>query len=79
MKDSIKKIKSFILSNWLFLLLFIFIIVITTVKLPYDVEMPGGTIDLGDRVYVDGKKMDIDGTFNMAYINNTRTCRNKFI
>ena len=69
MKDSIKKIKSFILSNWLFLLLFIFIIVITTVKLPYDVEMPGGTIDLGDRVYVDGKKMDIDGTFNMAYVS----------
>ena len=69
MKDGLNKIKAFIQSNWLFISLFVFIIVITTVKLPYDVEMPGGTIDLGNRVYVDGKKTNIDGTFNMAYVS----------
>lgn len=69
MKDGLNKIKAFIRSNWLFISLFVFIIVITTVKLPYDVEMPGGTIDLGNRVYVDGKKTNIDGTFNMAYVS----------
>lgn len=30
--------------------------------------MPGGTINLGNRVTVDGEKVSVEGSFNMAYV-----------
>mgnify|MGYP000050916278 CR=1 FL=1 len=61
-------LKKFIKENWLFLLILIIFFVVNFVRLPYEVEMPGGTIDLGNRITVDGKKPDIKGSFNMAYV-----------
>ena len=63
------KVKDFIKNNWLFTLLVIFVICCTFIRLPYDVEMPGGIIDLGNRVKVDGKEVPIEGSFNMAYVS----------
>lgn len=33
--------------------------------------MPGGIIDLGNRIKVDGKTPNIDGSFNMAYVSTS--------
>ncbi len=64
-----KRIFEFIKNNLLFCFLLVLIIVCTVVRLPYDVEMPGGTIDLGNRVRVDGEEVEIKGSFNMAYVS----------
>ena len=64
-----KKVFEFIKSNLLFCILLILILVCTVVRLPYDVEMPGGIIDLGNRITVNGEEVKIDGTFNMAYVS----------
>lgn len=65
-----EKIKRFMKNN---LGLIIFVVVFVTFtfgRLPYDVNMPGGLIDLSDRVEVNGKDVDIEGTFNMAYVSS---------
>ena len=64
-----ENIKNFILSNFSFLIFLILILIVTFVKLPYQVEMPGGTIDLSNRVIINGEKVEIDGTFSMAYVS----------
>lgn len=67
------KIYDFIKENIKDLLFFFFWIVFVyvicfAIKIPYEVEMPGGTIDLGNRVTIDGEKTEIEGSFNMAYV-----------
>lgn len=61
-------IKRFMKDNLLIIILFI-LVVSTFIKVPYEVNMPGGLIDLGNRVKVDGKEVEIDGSFNMAYVS----------
>lgn len=61
--------KRFMKDNGLFLFLIILILVITFVRVPYEVNIGGGTIDLGNRVLINDKGTDIDGTFNMAYVS----------
>ncbi len=63
------RFKNFMKENFLFLLFLILFIVVTFVRVPYEVNMPGGVIDLGNRVTVDGESVSIDGTFNMAYVS----------
>ncbi len=62
-------IKNFIKNNIGFVITLIVMVILVTVKLPYEVEMPGGIIDLSDRITVDGKDADIEGSFNMAYVS----------
>lgn len=64
-----EKIIRFIKDNLLFTILLIIILACTFVRLPYEVEMPGGIIDLGNRVKVDGQGVEIKGSFNMAYVS----------
>jgi PDZ domain-containing protein len=64
----LKNLGNFIKDNLLFFILLVLILVCTVIKVPYAVEMPGGTIDLSDRVTVNGDELDIDGSFNMAYV-----------
>ena len=59
---------SIIKNNIFFILAIILILVINFVKIPYEVEMPGGVINLSDRIKVDGKTLDVSGSFNMAYV-----------
>ena len=63
-----RALKSFIRENLLFLIIIITILVVNFVKVPYDVEMPGGIINLNDRINIDGKKIDIKGSYNMSYV-----------
>ena len=61
-------LKKFIRDNWLFLIVAIFLFVCAFGRVPYEVNMPGGTIDLENRVTVNGEEADIKGSFNMAYV-----------
>ena len=61
-------IKNFMKGNFLFFILLI-LIVCTFIRIPYEVNMPGGLINLGNRVTVDGKEASIEGSFNMAYVS----------
>lgn len=64
-----EKIKSIMKDNWLFFILLAFILICLFVKVPYEVNMAGGTIDLGNRVSVNGETPEIEGSFNMAYVS----------
>lgn len=65
-----EKLKSFMKNYGGFLVFLLVFGVITFGRLPYDVNMPGGLIDLSDRVEVNGEDVEIDGTFNMAYVSS---------
>lgn len=69
MKNIFSKIGSFIKNNLLFCIVIFILVLFTVIRLPYDVEMPGGTIDLGNRVKVNGESVNIEGSFNMAYVS----------
>ncbi|HAB66784.1 MAG TPA: hypothetical protein DCE23_05400 [Firmicutes bacterium] len=65
-----EKIKTFMKENWSFLLsVIVIILVFFVIKLPYEVEMPGGIINLNDRVEINGEKREINGSLNMAYVS----------
>lgn len=63
------RFKKFMKDNWLFLTILVVVLLVMVVKVPYEVNMPGGVIDLGNRVTVNGEITEIDGTFNMAYVS----------
>lgn len=64
-----EKFKNFMKDNGLFLFLLTIILIFAFVKVPYEVNMSGGTIDLGNRVLINDKETNIEGTFNMAYVS----------
>ena len=64
------KIKNFMKRNIGLILFVIAFLTVTMVRLPYDVNMPGGTINLSDRIQVNGNDVSIEGTFNMAYVSS---------
>lgn len=61
-------IKDIIKRNLWFFIGLLLIILLTVIKVPYEVMLPGGTIDLTDRISIDGKEIDLEGSFNMAYV-----------
>lgn len=61
-------LKRFIKDNLFFLIGISILLIINFVKVPYEVMMPGGTIDLTDRVSIDGEAPSLKGSFNMAYV-----------
>ena len=69
MKNGFNKLFNFIKNNLFFCIVLLVIILLAVIRLPYDVEMPGGTIDLGNRVKVNGESVNIEGSFNMAYVS----------
>ena len=63
-------IKKFMKNYGFLLLTLVVFLILTFGKVPYDVNMPGGLIDLSDRVEVNGESVSVDGTFNMAYVSS---------
>jgi len=62
------KVKSYIISNYKFLLLIIAMFLLFQIELPYIIYKPGGSINLNKRVVVeDGFKSS--GSFEMAYVS----------
>lgn len=61
--------KGFIKNYYPVLIVLFVVIFINYVKVPYEIMMPGGMINLTDRISIDGEKVDLDGSFNMAYVS----------
>lgn len=64
-----ESLKAIMKEYGFFLLGILIFLICLFVKLPYEVDMPGGIIDLGNRVTIDGETVPIEGTFNMAYVS----------
>lgn len=63
------KIKEFIKENYKFILLMILIVLFFNIKLPYYIMAPGGTINITDRVVMDGYTKNGKGSLNMLYVS----------
>ncbi len=55
-------------ANIFLIIVLVAFLCINFIKVPYEVEMPGGVIDLSDRITVDGKDLNVSGSYNMAYV-----------
>ena len=62
------KIKQIIREDLWFIISLIIIFIVFNVKLPYYINMPGGTIKINDRIDCD-KCNDINGSLNMLYVS----------
>ena len=64
-----KTILKYIKNNLLFCIIVLILLICIFVRIPYEVEMPGGIISLNDRVLINGKEINPSGTYNMAYVS----------
>ena len=62
------KIKQIIREDLWFIISLIIIFIVFNVKLPYYINMPGGTIKINDRIECDNCN-DINGSLNMLYVS----------
>lgn len=62
-----EKIKQFIKNNYKIILVYIFIICIFTINLPYYISAPGGLLDTKDKVKTE-EEFRLSGSLNMAYV-----------
>ncbi len=60
-----EKIKKFIKENYKELIVYIIIFIICVYPLPYFIYIGGGTINLNDRIELDGREA---GSYNLAYV-----------
>ena len=63
------KIKSFIKENYKFIIVLILIVLFCTIRLPYYIMTTGGTINITDRVEMDGYQKEDKGSINMLYVS----------
>ena len=63
------KIKNFIKENYKFIILLILIVLFCTIRLPYYIMTTGGTINITDRVEMDGYQREDKGSINMLYVS----------
>jgi PDZ domain-containing protein len=64
-------ILKYIKKEYKFLLTLILVLGISTIKLPYYINMPGGIIDISDRINIDNLEKD-KGTLNLAYVSEMK-------
>lgn len=62
------KIKKIIKENYKFILVLIILVLFSTLKLPYYIMTTGGTINITDRVEMEGYK-NTNGSINMLYVS----------
>lgn len=62
------KFKNFIRNYYKFVLVVVILIMFLYLKLPYYIMAPGGTINITDRVELDGYKVS-NGSINMLYVS----------
>ena len=63
-----EKIINFIKEYYKIIILYTFIFLLLTIKLPYYIETPGGLIDTSKKVLVDNN-FKLSGSLNMAYVS----------
>lgn len=67
--ELLKGIINYIKNNLLFCIITTVLLICMFVRVPYEVEMPGGIISLNDRVQIDGQDINASGSYNMAYVS----------
>lgn len=72
------KVKDFLKREYKFIIFLVLIMVLFYVKLPYYISAPGGTINITDRVDMDGYKND-GGSLNMLYVSEYNATPMSFI
>ena len=65
------RVKDFFVINWKFLIFLLFVYLLFFVELPYVIYAPGGSIDLSDRIVVEGG-YESEGRLEMAYVSMVR-------
>lgn len=63
------RFKSFLKENYKFIIFMVVMILFFTIKLPFFIMAPGGTINITDRVIMDGYEKDSKGSLNMLYVS----------
>lgn len=66
-----ENIKKYMKEYWKWLLLYILLFAMIVVPLPYYLYTGGGTIDINDRVTIEGQS-ESNGSFNLAYVSSLR-------
>lgn len=66
-----EKIKEYVKKEYKFLIILLTIFLLFTIKLPYYIDMPGGIINISNRITIDGKR-NLTGTLNFAYVSEAR-------
>ena len=61
--------KKIIKDNKILLIIILAIICLFYIKLPYVIYTPGGTINIADRISVDGKKSKTNGKLQLSYVS----------
>lgn len=60
--------KKFFKENVIYIFIILIVVLLNYVHLPYYVDTPGGTIDIGDRIELDGGS-SVNGSLNMLYVS----------
>ena len=63
-----KKIINFIKQDIWFIISLIIIVALFNIKLPYYIDVSGGTIDISDRITTENRNNKINGSLNMLYV-----------
>lgn len=66
-----EQIIEYIKKQYKFLLTLLIILLLFTIKLPYYIDMPGGAIDITNRIIINEKKQ-LNGSLNFAYVNELK-------
>ena len=59
----------FLKENKVFIITIILLFLLFNIKLPYYVEMPGGTININNRIESENQKIKYNGSYNMLYVS----------
>ncbi len=68
MGETMKKVQNFLKEHRLFLTIYVLLILSAFIKIPYYIDAPGGLIDVGKRIQVEGG-YESKGSLNLAYVS----------
>ncbi len=63
-----EQIKKYIKKEYKFLITLLIIFLLATIRLPFYIDMPGGIINISERIKIDDKNK-LNGTLNFAYVS----------
>ena len=67
-----ERVLKYIKKEYKFLIGLIALFLLFTIKLPYYIDMPGGTINISNRIEID-EKNKLNGTLNFAYVSEMKS------
>ena len=67
-----EKIAKYIKKEYKIIIILIMTLALFTIKLPYYIDMPGGIINISDRIEIDDKNK-FNGTLNLAYVSEMKS------